>query len=181
MAGMELQAAVAAVRAAVDELETVSCQLPAVSHRLLARLQVEATPQQMGATSWTEVLSVRWRISRSEANRRLTEAALLAPRPSVTGPALPATAAAQRLGLINAEHVEVIRKALDKLPGFVDTVTREQFEVDLVRIAVGPAPKNSRTPLIGCCFCSIRTAPNPMTPNAPANVASRNTSSAPTR
>ncbi len=165
MAGMELQAAVAAVRAAVDavtacevdlstrgelvdaldELETVSCQLPAVSHRLLARLQVEATPQQMGTKSWTEVLSVRWRISRSEAHRRLTEAALLAPRPSVTGPALPpalpATAAAQTLGLINAEHVEVIRKALDKLPGFVDAATREQVEVNLVRTAVGVGPR----------------------------------------
>ena len=36
----------------LDELETLWCQLPSVSHRLLARLQVEATPQQMGAKSW---------------------------------------------------------------------------------------------------------------------------------
>ncbi|UUO01453.1 hypothetical protein M4D79_23780 [Mycolicibacterium novocastrense] len=52
----------------------------------------------MGAKSWKEVLRVRWRISTSEANRRLSEAALLAPRQAVTGPslppALPATAVA---------------------------------------------------------------------------------------
>ncbi|WP_157576418.1 DUF222 domain-containing protein, partial [Mycobacterium sp. GA-2829] len=127
--------------AALDELETLSCQLPTMSHRLLARLQAEATPQQLGAKSWKEVLTVRWRISSSEAHRRLTEAAVLAPRQALTGPSLPpvlaATAAAQALGCITAKHVEVIRKAVDKLPAWVDTVTREQFEVNLVRTAVG--------------------------------------------
>ncbi|MCZ0732245.1 hypothetical protein OY187_29760, partial [Mycolicibacterium iranicum] len=50
---------------ALDELETLGCRLPAVNARLLARLQAEATPQQLGAKSWKEVLSVRWRISTS--------------------------------------------------------------------------------------------------------------------
>ncbi|BBZ58701.1 hypothetical protein MMON_00020 [Mycolicibacterium monacense] len=160
MSGHDLQAAVTALRAAfdevascdvalldraelvaaLDELEALGCRLPTMSHRLLAR-RSEATPQQMGAKSWREVLTVRWRISGSEANRRLTEAGLLAPRQALTGPSLPpvlpATAAAQAHGLINSEHVEVIRRAVDKLPGFVDTVTREQFEVTLVRTAVG--------------------------------------------
>ncbi|MCZ0732599.1 DUF222 domain-containing protein, partial [Mycolicibacterium iranicum] len=70
-----------------------------------------ATPQQLGAKSWKEVLSVRWRISTSEAHRRLTEASWVAPRQPITGPALPpvlpATARAQAQGLINAEHVSV--------------------------------------------------------------------------
>src|SRR6185312_17468902 len=105
--------------------------LPALRHRLLARLQVETTAQQMGAKNWKDVLAIRWRISTAEAHRRLTDAALLAPRQQVTGPALPpvlpAVAVAQEKGLINAEHVEVIRKAVDKLPGFVDTATRDQF------------------------------------------------------
>ena len=114
MSGSDVQAAVAALRAAfdevaasdvdlltrpdlvdaLDELETLWCQLPSVSHRMLARLQTEATPQQMGAKSWREVLAVRWRISSGEANRRLTEAALLAPRQAVTGPSLPPVLAA---------------------------------------------------------------------------------------
>ncbi|KMO81890.1 hypothetical protein MOBUDSM44075_00012 [Mycolicibacterium obuense] len=54
---------------------------------------------------------------------------------------LPATAAAQAQGRITPEHVEVIRKVVDKLPGFVDVATREQFEADVVRIACGAGPK----------------------------------------
>ncbi|MGE2833750.1 DUF222 domain-containing protein [Mycobacterium sp. SMC-4] len=165
MSGGDLQAAVAVLRAAfeevaacdvdlltrpelvgaLDELEALGCQLPTMSHRLLARLQAEATPQSMGAKSWKEVLTVRWRISAREARRRLAEAAVLAPRQSLIGPALEpvlaATAAAQAHGLINGEHVEVIRRAVDRLPGFVDTATREQIEVDLVRTAAGVGPK----------------------------------------
>ncbi|MHA0285150.1 HNH endonuclease signature motif containing protein [Mycobacterium sp. C3-094] len=129
----------------LDELQTASCRLPAAGHRALARLQVETTPQKMGAKNWKDVLAIRYRISGSEAHRRLTEAALLAPRQSMTGeplpPALPATATAQAEGRITPEHVEVIRKVFDKLPGFVDVTTREQFEADVVRIAAGAGPK----------------------------------------
>ena len=165
MSGVDLQAAVGRLRAAfdevagcevdlltraelvaaLDELEELSCRLPAVGHRLLARLQVETTAKEMGARNWKQVLAIRWRITTSEANRRLTEAALLTPRQSLTGqplpPELPATAAAQQRGEINGEHVEVIRKALDKLPRWVDTVTRGQFEADLARTAAGVGPK----------------------------------------
>ena len=103
-------------------------------------------PPQMGAKNWKDVLAIRWRISTAEAHRRLSDAALLAPRQPVTGPPLSpvlhATSVAQSRGLINAEHVEVIRKSVAKLPGFVDTATRDQFEVDLVRTAVGAGPKD---------------------------------------
>lgn len=149
----------------LDELETLGCQLPSLSHRLLARLQAEATPQEMGAKSWKDVLAIRWRISTSEAHRRLAEAALLAPRRALTGPPLPpamaATAAAQTHGLINAEHVAVIRKALDKLPGFVDVATREQFEVDLVRTAVGVGPKELKDAAERTLFLLDQDGPEP--------------------
>ena len=166
MSGVVLSEAVVAVRAAVDaaagadvdllgradlvealdELEVLWCQLPALRHRLLARLQVETTAKAMGAKSWNQVLATRWRISTAEAGRRLGEAALLGPRQAITGetlpPVLPATAAAQARGQINTEHVAVIGKAVAKLPGFVDAVTREQFETDLVRLAAGAGPKD---------------------------------------
>ncbi|STZ42604.1 HNH endonuclease signature motif containing protein [Mycolicibacterium gilvum] len=151
--------------AALDELEELSCQLPAVGHRLLARLQVETTAREMGAKSWNQVLAVRWRISTGEAHRRLTEAALLAPRQSLTGeplpPALPATAVAQSRGLINGEHVEVIRKAVKKLPGWVDVATREQFEVNLVRTAVGNGPKELRDAAELTLFLLDQDGPEP--------------------
>ncbi|MBX7434695.1 13E12 repeat family protein, partial [Mycobacterium sp. Y57] len=55
----------------LDEVETLGCRLPALRHRLLARLQAETTPQEMGAKSWKDVLAIRWRISTGEAHRRL--------------------------------------------------------------------------------------------------------------
>lgn len=185
MSGNDVQAAVTALRAAfddvaacgidlltrpellaaLDDLETLWCQLPSVSHRMLARLQTETTPQQMGAKSWKEVLTVRWRISTREAHRRLAEAALLAPRQALTGPSLPpvlpATAAAQAHGLITGEHVEVIRKAVDKLPGFVDTATREKFEIDLVRTAVGVGPKELKDSAELTLFLLDQDGPEP--------------------
>ena len=165
MAGTSVQDAVSAVLAAhdalaacevdlltapeliavLDELETLSCQLPTQWHRMLARLQTETTPKELGAKSWREVLATRWRISPGEAGRRLAGAALLGPRQALTGqplePVLPATAAAQAHGLITAEHVAVIASAIDTLPGFVDPATRARIEVEWVRVATGVGPK----------------------------------------
>ncbi|MGA5543341.1 DUF222 domain-containing protein [Mycobacterium sp. NPDC051198] len=131
--------------AVLDEYETLTCQMPAVGHRLLAHLQAGSTAQELGAKTWNEVLRIRWRLSTTEASRRLGEAAELGPRRSLTGDPLPAelpvVAAAQGAGLINGDHVKVLRDAVHRLPGFVDQVTREQFEADLVRVAVGVGPK----------------------------------------
>ena len=55
----------------LDELETLSCQLPTQWHRALARLQAETTPKELGAKSWKDVLRIRWRITATDANRRL--------------------------------------------------------------------------------------------------------------
>ena len=57
------------------------------------------------------------------------------------------------------------------IPGFVDTLTREQIEIDLVRMAAGVGPNELKKPPTMCCSCSTRTAPNPMTPNATENAA----------
>jgi len=128
----------------LDELETLTCQLPTQWHRALARLQAETTPKELGAKNWKDVLRIRWRISATEANRRLTEAEVLGPRRALTGqplaPLLAATAAAQAAGRITGEHVEKIRDAMGRIPGFVDAATREEIEEDLVRIAVGVGP-----------------------------------------
>ncbi len=56
----------------LDDLETLSCQLPAQSHRLLARLQSETTAKEMGAKSWKDVLSdpVAHLANRSDSSAR---------------------------------------------------------------------------------------------------------------
>jgi Domain of unknown function (DUF222) len=149
----------------LDELETLACQLPTQSHRMLSRLQMESTPKELGAKSWKDVLTIRWRISSSEAGRRLTEAALLGPRRGLTGdplePQLPATAKGQALGILNNEHVEVIRKAMDRMPGFVDPCTRAQTEVDLVRIAAGVGPKELKDSADLIVFLLDQDGPEP--------------------
>jgi len=149
----------------LDELETLSCELPTQWHRGLARLQIETTAKEMGAKSWNEVLRIRWRISTAEAGRRLAEAAVLGPRQALTGqplaPVLAATAAAQGAGLINAEHVDKIRDAMGRIPAFVDAPTREQIELDLVRVAVGVGPKELKDSADRLLFLLDQDGPEP--------------------
>jgi hypothetical protein len=149
----------------LDGLETLSCQLPAQWHRALARLQAETTPKELGAKSWRQVLAIRWRISTSEAGRRLDEAAQLGPRRTLTGeplePVLPATAAAQAAGLINGEHVDKIREAMGRVPGWVDTATRADIEADWVRVAVGVGPKELKDHADRTLFLLDQDGPEP--------------------
>jgi hypothetical protein len=150
---------------ALDELETLTCQLPSQSNRMLARLQTETTAKEMGAKSWRDVLAIRWRISTSEAGRRLEEAAQLAPRRTLTGeplePALPCTALAQAHGSINPEHIKVVRDAMDRIPPAVDSLTRAQIEVDLVRTAIGVGPKDLKDNAERILFLLDQDGPEP--------------------
>jgi hypothetical protein len=73
--------------AGLGELETLARHLPAQSHRMLARLQREASPVELGAKSWRYVLSGRLRISGKDAKRRLDDARELGPRTALSGQA----------------------------------------------------------------------------------------------
>ena len=111
------------------------------------------------------MLRIRWRITATEANRRLADAAELGPRRALTGeplaPVLAATAAAQGAGQINSEHVEKIRDAMDRIPGFVDAATREQIETDLVRIAAGVGPTELKKAADTMLFLLDQDGPEP--------------------
>jgi hypothetical protein len=150
---------------ALDELETLTCRLPSQRQRLLARLQAETTAKDMGAKSWRDVLATRWRLSTGEATRRLEEAAALAPRRTLTGeplePQLPCTALAQAHGSINREHVKVVREAMQRIPPAVDSATRAQIEVDLVRTAIGVGPKELKDNAERILFLLDQDGPEP--------------------
>jgi hypothetical protein len=150
---------------ALDELETLTCRLPSQSHRMLSRLQTETTAKDMGAKSWRDVLATRWRISTGEAGRRLDEAATLAPRRTLTGeplaPELPCTALAQAHGSINREHIKVVAEAMDRIPPAVDSRTRAQIEVDLVRTAIGVGPKELKDNAERILFLLDQDGPEP--------------------
>jgi len=132
----------------LGELETVTWQLPSVGHRVIARLQREASPAELGAKSLGSVLTQRLRISGREVRRRLAEAEDLGPRTALTGqplaPKLARTADAQAHGALGPEHVAVIRSFLDKLPGWVDPEIRELSEQTLVHVGSGNGPEELR-------------------------------------
>lgn len=133
---------------ALERTERLRRLLPAVEHAVLTQLQSQTTPVDMGAKSWRAVLSNRLGISGIDATRRLTDAAELGPRQSLTGhaipPALPTTAATQSRGEIGADHVAVIRSFMDHLPASVDAATREHAEAQLGGLAGGLTPEGLR-------------------------------------
>ena len=69
--------------------------------------------------------------------------------------------AAQARGLINGEHVKVVRETMDRIPPAVDTVTRAQIEVDLVRTAIGVGPKELKDNAERTLFLLDQDGPEP--------------------
>ncbi|MEU0494764.1 DUF222 domain-containing protein [Mycobacterium sp. NPDC006124] len=149
----------------LDDLETLSCQLPVQSHRLLTRLQAETTPKALGAKCWRDALAIRWRISAGDAGRRLDEAAQLAARHTLIGapldPVLPCTAIAQSHGVINRDHVRILRDTMSRIPPAVDPSTRSQIEADLVKTAMGVGPKELKDNADRTIFLLDQDGPEP--------------------
>jgi hypothetical protein len=57
--------------------------------------------------------------------------------------------------------VTAIREAIKHLPSWVDTITRAQFEVDLVRVAAGVGPKELRETAALRLFLLDQDGPEP--------------------
>jgi Domain of unknown function (DUF222) len=132
----------------LDRLEVASRRVPAVDHRVIQRLRVEASPRDLGATSWGKVLSERLRVSSGEAGRRVKDAEQLGPRTAITGeplePVLPHFAVVQAAGAIGAEHVAITRKFFNDLPAQVDRETRAVAERELAALAAQFGPEEYR-------------------------------------
>ncbi|UGT92884.1 HNH endonuclease [Mycobacterium ostraviense] len=128
---------------ALERLERVARRLPVAQHALINQLAAQASEEELGA-KLRSALADRLRITKAEAARRINEAADLGQRRALTGeplaPQLSATAAAQRDGLVGAEHISVIRSFFSHLPAEVDLATREAAEADLARKASGYRP-----------------------------------------
>ncbi|ETZ41105.1 HNH endonuclease [Mycobacterium avium] len=122
--------------ALLNRCERLRRRLPAIEHPLINALARDATPAELGGRL-SHAIAEATLISRAEAARRVHTAADLGPRVGLTGepiaPALAATAAAQRAGLLGLEQVAVIRKFCHQLPGWIDQATRERAEADLAR------------------------------------------------
>ncbi|WP_078312346.1 MULTISPECIES: HNH endonuclease signature motif containing protein [unclassified Mycobacterium] len=117
------------------EVERIVRRIPATTHGIINGLVAEHVPGQFGGTSLVDVLADTLRITRSEARRRIRDAAELAPTASLSGepiePVLAATATAQRAGTAGHDHIAVIRQFWDRLPHAVDAVSRAAAEKQL--------------------------------------------------
>ncbi|WP_395311678.1 DUF222 domain-containing protein [Mycobacterium sp. AMU20-3851] len=115
-----------------------------VDHRILAVLQTQATPKDIGARTWSQILITRMQISQAEASRRLSDAQNLGPRYGMDGellePALSACAAALAAGAINDGHVKEIRSALSQAAKYQGPSENADLERILVRAAAGITP-----------------------------------------
>jgi len=130
--------------AVLTDLETAQRRLPVLTHRILAALQREASPMELGSKSWRQVLTDHLRLSKKDARQRLDAAAALGPRVSLSGqalgPRLPKVAAAQAAGTIGAEHVTVIGEFFAKLPEHVCAADRDVCENALLAHAATTGP-----------------------------------------
>ncbi|MDT5310497.1 MAG: hypothetical protein QOE48_6218 [Mycobacterium sp.] len=130
--------------ALLERLEQEARRLPIPRHQLINGVRRQATAGEIGG-ALSHVLADRLRITRAEASRRIDEAADLGARQSITGeplaPQLPATAAGQRAGAIDAAHVKVIRGFLRELPCWVDADTRAHAEAQLADFATQYRPE----------------------------------------
>ncbi len=117
--------------------ERLRRRLPAVEHPMVNRLAATDPAELGGKSRW--ILAEELRISRGEAGRRITEAAELGDRRTLTGeplqPILPAVAAAQRAGQIGTAHIAVIRSFFGYLPSDIDAGTLTQAERHLTELA----------------------------------------------
>lgn len=117
-----------------------------IDHALTTRLIDTATPNDLGATSFKELLADRLHITGKDAGERLTDARQLGPRHTLTGERvateLAHTAAAVARGAIGTDHVRIIQKFIKKLPSWVDTAARDEFERLLANSAATMRPEH---------------------------------------
>ncbi|OBI41252.1 HNH endonuclease signature motif containing protein, partial [Mycobacterium sp. E796] len=118
----------------LERLEQDTRRLRAPQHALINQVGAQAGAEELGGTL-RGALADRLRITKAEAARRIDDAEDLGERRALTGeslpPLMPATATAQREGLIGDTHVRVIRSFFAHLPTEIDRGTREAADADL--------------------------------------------------
>ncbi|ORV47331.1 hypothetical protein AWC02_09455 [Mycolicibacter engbaekii] len=129
--------------ALLQRCEALRRRLPALEHPMVNRLAATEPAELGGKPRW--VLADELHIGRGEAGRRITEAAELGTRRSLTGeplePVLPAVSAAQRSGKIGPAHIAVIRAFFNYLPSDIDAGTRTHAEHHLTELAAAYRPE----------------------------------------
>jgi hypothetical protein len=128
-----------------QRFEAFRNRLPVVDHRLIADAEANGLAKSYCNSTMTQFLVRVLQLSHREAVSRVRAAAAVGPRTSMLGeqlePLLPKLAALQRNGVVTAEKVQIMERAMDKLsrPGVdPDAVeTAEQLLADYAPV-LGP-------------------------------------------
>ncbi|MFH5227445.1 HNH endonuclease signature motif containing protein [Antrihabitans spumae] len=123
----------------VHRFETGSRTTAGFQTTLIAKMQEQWIPGELGDYRLADVLADTLRIYPSEAKARRRIAEDLGPRTGFSGapldPVYPNTAAAHADGAIGRGHITVIREFFAQVPSYVDAETREQAEAKLAEQA----------------------------------------------
>lgn len=122
--------------AVLARLEVVQRRLASRGLGLISAVTGQASPVELGGTSFPEVLSRRLHMGKGAARRRIAGEQL--------APVLPNVAGALERGDIGEEHVRIIRQFFDRLPVVVDAATREAAEAQLAVMATQFRPEALR-------------------------------------
>lgn len=131
----------------LDRLETARRLQTVVSHDIIHSLTAEEFAD-IGGPPY-KVVADWCRISYAEARRRVRDAAQLAPRLTLTGqqlpPELPATAEQWRAGMLDLEHLRVIKTFVRDLPADIPAPIVEDAEAFLAQQATELRPDQLET------------------------------------
>jgi hypothetical protein len=133
--------------AAIAAINQIVRRLAGVENELLAGLQREATPAELG-DGLTSTLARVMRVTKAEAGRRVRDADDVAARTGLTGepltPRFPATAAGVNTGLLDRTHVREIHRFFDLLPNGIPVDERDRTEEFLADLASRLRPDELR-------------------------------------
>ena len=142
-----------------------------VDHRILATLQNQASAKEIGGKSWTDVLALRLRISRTDATARIKAAEHLGPRHTIGGdvlpPLLPLTAAALADGKLTVEHADIIRTTLRTAETYSSRPNAPSWSRRWCGSRYRIHPRPSTVPPPNCSTCSTKTATALISPRTP--------------
>ena len=102
-----------------QRFETLRNRQPLIDHRLIADAEAHHLAEEYCSSSINQFLIRVLQLSPGEAASRIRAAAALGPRTTMLGeklePVLPQLAALQRDGVVSAEKVAIVERAMHKL------------------------------------------------------------------
>ncbi|MGH3853295.1 MAG: DUF222 domain-containing protein [Pseudonocardiaceae bacterium] len=119
----------------VRDIESVSRMLHSVMLEAVAELDSRHVAATSGFGTTKRLLAGMLHLSATEAGTRVAHATQLATRRTLSGEALPNTAAALAAGEIGPAQVRVITETMNAIPASVTVADRETAEAELARYA----------------------------------------------